>query len=272
MDRVGQAAPSAPHSEAPRLVPAVERAARLLDLLAAAREPLALAALSRDAGLPKSSAHGLLTTLAALGVAERTADGEFTLGSKVLHWAGAYADRNGLVSAFNAIADTMPALSEETVMLAVLDGADVVYLACRPGTRPLAVNFRIGGRFPASVTSSGKAMLATLPQERVRAALAQAGLKRLTPRSVADEAALLRQLAQVRAQGYAIDDEETAAGMNCFGAPVFEAHRAEAVAAVAVSLIKASTTTRRRSQTIKAIRELATQLSRRLGASIGQAA
>lgn len=256
-----------------RLVPAVERAARLLDLLAAAREPLPLAVLARDAGLPKSSAHGLLVTLAALGAAERTADGEFTLGSKLLHWASAYADRNGLVSAFHAIAGTMPVLSEETVMLAVLDGADVVYLACRPGTRPLAVNFRVGGRFPASVTSSGKAMLATLPDECVRTTIARTGgLPRLTPRSVTDETALLRQLAQVRAQGYAVDDEETAAGMNCFGAPVFEAHRAEAVAAVAVSLIKASTTARRRKETIEAIRGLAQQLSRRLGAGIGKAA
>ena len=269
MDQLDQ---DAPRSDAPRLVPAVERAARLLDLLATAREPLPLATLARHAGLPKSSAHGLLVTLATLGVAERTVDGEFTLGSKVLHWAGAYTDRNGLVSAFHAIAGTMPALSEETVMLAALDGPDVVYLACRPGTRPLAVNFRVGGRFPAALTSSGKAMLATLPEERVRAAIARTGLKRLTPRSVADEAALLRQLAQVRVQGYAIDDEETAAGMNCFGAPVFEAHRAEAVAAVAVSLIKASTTARRRSQTIEAIQDLARQLSRRLGAAIGKAA
>lgn len=251
----------------PRLVPAVERAVRLLDLLAQAREPQPLAALARSAGLPKSSAHGLLGTLAALGLAERSADGDFSLGHRVLAWAGAHAAGSDLVGAFGAIAAALPALAEETVMLAVLDGSDVVYLACRPGSRPLAVNFRVGGRFPAFVTSSGKAMLATLPEERVRALVeAAGGLRRLAPRSVTSTTGLLRQLRQARAEGFAVDDEETAAGMNCFGAPVFDGRGSEAVAAVAVSLIKASTTARRRAETIAAIRDLAGQLSRRLGA------
>jgi DNA-binding IclR family transcriptional regulator len=250
----------------PRLVPAVERAVRLLDLLSQAREPQPLAALARAAGLPKSSAHGLLATLAALGVAERGEDGEFSLGNRVHAWAGAHAEGSDLVGAFGEIAAAIPALAEETVMLAVLDGAEVVYLACRPGTRPLAVNFRVGGRFPAFVTSSGKAMLATLPEARVRALAESAGLRRLTPKSITSPAGLLRQLRGVRAEGVAVDDEETAAGMNCVGAPVFDGRRPEAVAAVAVSLIKASTTARRRAETVAAIRELAERLSRRLGA------
>ena len=266
----GQPAGSA--ADGVRLVPAVERAARLLDLMAASRQPQPLAALARDAGLPKSSAHGLLSTLVALGLAERTAQGDFALGPKVLRWAGAYAHRTDLASAFDSIAGSIAALSEETVMLAVLDGADVVYLACRPGTRPVAVNFRVGGRFPATVTSSGKAMLSTWPEERVRALVGEAGLRAMTPHSIGSAAALLRQLREARARGWAVDDEETATGMNCFGAPVFAAQRVEAVAAVAVSLIKASTTERRRDETVAAIRELAGRLSRHLGADLDAAA
>ena len=251
---------------APALVPAVERTVRLLDHLASLRRPQPLADLSKALELPKSSLHGLLHTLVVLGLATRTDRGEYALGAKPVQWAAAFGQEAGVVDAFDAAADQLPALREEAIMLAVLDGAEVLYLACRPGTRALAVNFRVGGRFPASCTSSGKALLATLPAGRVRELLVERPLPRLTRHSVGSVTALLEQLARFRAQGYAVDDEETAEGMHCFGAPVFAAGRSEAVAAVAVSLIKASTSARRRKQVVAAIRDLAARVSQRLGA------
>ena len=256
----------AANSPLPRLVPAVERATRLVDALAAAGHPLALADLARDLRLPKSSVHGLLGTLVALGLARRDGDGRFALGARPLQWADAFASQSGLMRAFERHTGEFPALRAETVMLAVLDDAQVAYLACRQGTRALAVNFRVGGRFPAACTSSGKAMLASLPQARVRALLRDAGFARLTRRSVMSAPALLRQLEEVRARGYAVDDEETAEGMQCFGAPVFALGRSEAVAAVAVSVIKAGLTVKRRDEIVRAITGLASAISAQLGA------
>lgn len=250
-----------------RLVPAVERAVRLLDTLAGAQRPLALAELARILGLPKSSLHGLLATLVALGVARRDGEGQFALGTRPLQWADAFASRSDVLRAFDGHAGAYPALAAETVMLAVLEGGDVAYLACRQGTRPLAVNFRVGGRFPAACTSSGKAMLASLPDERVRALLGGRPLPRLTRHGVTSLPALMRQLAAARAQGYAVDDEETAEGMQCFGAPVFAARQPQAVAAVAVSLIKAGLTARRRTEILRAITGLAAAISASLGAA-----
>lgn len=257
---------AADRTAAPPLVPAVERAVRLLDHLAGLRRPQPLSGLSKALGLPKSSLHGLLHTLVSLGLATRTDRGEYALGAKPVQWAGAFGRQSGVVDAFDAAAGQLPALSEEAIMLAVLDGTEVLYLACRPGTRALAVNFRVGGRFPASCTSSGKALLATLAPGRVRELMGARPLPKLTRHSVGSVAGLLRQLGQFRAQGYAVDDEETAEGMHCFGAPVFAAGRTGAIAAVAVSLIKASTTARRREEVIGAIRELAARVSQRLGA------
>ena len=82
---------------------------------------------------------------------------------------------------------------------------------------------------------------------------------------MASPAALERQLEAVRGAGHAIDDEETAEGMHCFGAPVFRAGHDEAVAAVAVSLIKASSTAAREAEVVAAITALALDVSRRLG-------
>jgi IclR family transcriptional regulator, blcABC operon repressor len=256
-------APDNPPS--PRSVPAVERAIALLDALATAREPQGLAALARALGLPKSSVHGLLGTLAAAGLARRGADGQFALGPKALQWAEAYAAQSDVLRAFHRLAARMPALGEETIMLATLDGADVRYLACRQGTRALAVNFRVGGRFPAAITSSGKAMLASLDDDAVRRRVGELAGTGPTRHSVASTAALLRQLADFRRLGWATDDEETAEGMQCFGAAVFGAREAEPVAAVAVSVIKAQLTPPRREELVAAIRALGRAITDELG-------
>ncbi|MBP8305991.1 MAG: IclR family transcriptional regulator [Burkholderiaceae bacterium] len=248
-------------------MPAVDRAVRLIDALAASHEPLALAELARRLALPKSSVHGLLATLVAHGLARRNDDGEFSLGTRPLQWADAYVAQSDILRAFDANARRIAPLATETVMLAVLEGAEVLYLACRPGSRALAVNFRVGGRFPAAFTSSGKAMMASLPDEAVRALLAHQPFERPTRHSVSSATALLRQLTTVRKQGYATDDEETAEGMQCFGAPVYGPRRPEAVAAVAVSVIKAGLGARRRGELVASVRQLAQELSNALGAA-----
>jgi DNA-binding IclR family transcriptional regulator len=90
-------------------------------------------------------------------------------------------------------------------------------------------------------------------------------MKPLTRHGPADVDELMGQLRRARRDGHAVDDEETAEGMNCFGAPVFAAGSDRAVAAVGVSLIKSTTTPKRRAQVIASIRELARRLTARLG-------
>jgi len=257
-----------PSAAAPtRLVPAVERAVRLLDALARSRRPASLAQLARELSAPKSSVHGLLSTLVELDLVRRDEAGEFSLGPRPLQWAGAWSLHSDVASVFHELASRPGPLATETVMLAVLEGRDVLYLGCRPGTRALAVNFRVGGRFPASCTSSGKAILSTLDQHEVRARFAgERSLPKPTRHSVPNVAALMRQLDVVRTHGHAVDDEEMAEGMQCFGAPVFSAAPGPAIAAVAVSLIKAGTSEPRRLEILNAIRALAAELSERLGA------
>jgi IclR family transcriptional regulator, blcABC operon repressor len=248
------------------LVPAVEKAVALLDVLAEVEESLALADLQRRTGLPKSSLHGILSTLTHLGLIYRNDEQRYSLGSKCLQWADAYAHQTRVVLAFNEATKSLAALQEETVMLAILEKAKVRYLGCREGTRPLAVKFRVGGSFPAACTSTGKAILATLSNDKVRALVAEHGLERQTRYSVANLDALIKQLDRFRHAGYAVDDEEMAEGMHCFGAPIFTAGKSEAIAAVAVSLIKASTPVKRKQEVIQQIGELAKDISRRLGA------
>ncbi len=236
-----------------------------MDALAHSRRPMSLAELARDLGLPKSSAHGLLATLVGQNLARRDADGSFVLGPRALQWASAYSVQSDVTGAFVDQTATPGPLSDETVMLAVLDGREVLYLACRQGSRPLAVNFKVGGRLPATCTATGKALLATLPAARLGPFL-EAPFVRLTRHSIGEASVLQRRLSEIRRQGYAIDDEETAEGMLCLGVPVFCASQPEALAAVAVSVIKAGLSSRRRQQLLTATLGLGRALSERLGA------
>ncbi len=254
------------NSLASALVPAVERAVALLDVLAEVEESVALADLQRRTGFPKSSLHGLLNTLTQLGLIYRNDEQRYSLGSKCLQWGDAYAHQTRVILAFNEATKTLAALQEETVMLAVLQKANVQYLSCREGNRALAVKFRVGGSFPAACTSTGKAILATLSNDKVKTLMGEHGLQRQTRFSVASVDALLKQLERFRHAGYAVDDEEMAEGMHCFGAPVFTAGKSEAIAAVAVSLIKASTSVKRKQEVIQQVADLAKEISRRLGA------
>jgi DNA-binding IclR family transcriptional regulator len=139
-------------------------------------------------------------------------------------------------------------------------------VGCRNGSRPFGFNFRIGMRLPANCTASGKAMLSSRPAEHVIALALTRAFYSLTRKSVTRPEALLEQLRQAAEAGYAVDDEETRHGMVSIGAPIFSAASNEAVAAVAVSLPKATLNAKRKALAIRTVRRLAASISQRLGA------
>ncbi len=247
-------------------VPAVLRAAQILDTLAEAREPQGLADLTRLLALPKSSVLGLCNTLTTVGLVTRHADGRFGLGVHLVELAHAYLAGVDLTQEFNNAWDDMHVLPKEGVVLAVLDGTDVVYVACHNSEMPLGVAYRIGMRLPASCTATGKALLATFPDERVRELYRNAKLPKLTPNSRGSLKKLLADLASARECGYALDDEETREGMICIGAPVFDASKSQAIAAVAVSMLKYPGDAEKFRLAADVVREFAGVLSKRLGA------
>ena len=213
------------------LVPAVDRALTLLDHLARQREPMNLARLSADLGLPKSSLHGLCCTLLQRGYLRRQDDGSFRLGPGVMGLAEAFVASTGVAEEFNALWLEAGAAPEDTVVVSVLSGREVVYVGVRHGTRPLGLAFTVGMRLPAWLAASGKAQLAyqaPLLTERLL------GTEPLPPMAGAaplplDE--LMNELANVRLNGFAIDDEGVRIGVCGLGAPVFDA-RGQAVAGV----------------------------------------
>jgi DNA-binding IclR family transcriptional regulator len=248
--------------------PAVIRAARVLDLISQSPVPLSLAELARSLDLPKSSLHGLCATLAQLRLITRLDSGQMTLGPHVMSWANAFLARTDITQEFFAAWEELSVLPQETITLSVLDGDSVVYIACRNGSRPLGVTFRIGMRLPAPYTATGKAMLSSLPDAEVRSRLPGPWPAPLTAAGTPNLKAFLQELAEVRVRGYSIDDGEVREGMHCFGAPVFDSGGAHAVAGVAVSKLSLEINPQTQEAAGRAIRGLADRLSERLGARL----
>lgn len=246
------------------VVPSVLKAARLLDELAASREALTLGELAVRLDLPKSSTLGLCTSLTVVGLLRRYDDGAYHLGTHLVDLAHAYLTRTDLTREFEQALDALKVFDEEGAVLAVRDGADVVYVACRNGNLPVGITYRIGMRLPVSCTATGKALISTLGDAEIRQLFRGQRLPRLTDKSCRSVAALLDDIRAVRAQGFATDNEEARDGMCCIGVPIADPAGGPALAAVAVSMLKGTGTPRKREQMVTTLQELARMLAHSL--------
>jgi DNA-binding IclR family transcriptional regulator len=243
------------------LAPAVTRAAAILDLLAenggVAAGPSELA---RRLGLPKSSIANVCGALADAGLVRRVGTG-FALGRRLAELGGAYLATIDLVREFYDACLELEAGSEETVQLAVLDGAEMTYLARHDGRQPVRLTSQIGRRLPVSVTATGKAALAALDPAEVEDRLRGVQLPSLTRRSLRTLEALLADLVIVRQRGYSMDDEETVEGVVCFGVAVPGRGPGDGPYAASITLLKARATYDRVPTLIADLHRLADRLS-----------
>jgi len=200
--------------------PAAYRAGLVLELLGRRSAPLTLTDVAAHLGLAKSSTANLLTSLEATSMVRRSARG-WLLGYKVLELGRAVLVSTEVVAEFHRHASSLPALRGETALLAVLEGAEVIYVARSDGHQPVRVVNDIGSRMPAAVTGLGKAMLSSLQPAALDATLDLVGDPPvLTPRSHRTPAALRADLARSAARGYAVDDGQNTLGVLCVAVPV----------------------------------------------------
>ena len=209
--------PLRPDGAASVPAPAAYRAIQILDALSAERGPMTVSELAMRIPLAKSSTSNLLTTLETTGMVRKLAHG-WVLGYKALEIGQSVLVSSDLVGEFRRIVGSLPTLGNETVLLAILEDADVLYLARHDGNQRVRLASDVGRRLPAPVTSLGKAMLAGLPDPELEHLLATIEtLPMATRRSHRTKAALRKDLMAIRARGYAIDDEENTIGVTCFG-------------------------------------------------------
>ena len=242
----------------------VTKAFAILEFLASSGESgSSLAAISCHLGIPKSTAHRYMTTLEELAVVERDAKDHFRLGVKLVELAAAVLSDHSLQNVSEPFLRELAARTQETVHLAVPFGDEVVYIAKVESSHTLGMTSRIGARVPMYCTALGKSILAHYPVERVEEII-RGGLPARTPRTITSPADLRTELERVRAQGYAIDDQENELGVRCVGAPIFD-YTGKVVGAISVSGPANRLTLERSLELAPGVRNTAQMISKRMG-------
>lgn len=224
----------------------VEALARGLDILAAFgadHRGMSLSEVAGAAGLARPTARRLLLTLEELGYV-RSRAGTFELTPKVMSLGMSYVSSLGLWDIARPHMEALVARTGESSSMAQLDGADIVYVARVSVPKLIALRVDIGTRFPAVQTSQGKVLLAALPPDQVAAVIAQPSRSGLPPYIGRQAGPLRDELAEIRARGWALADEELAPGVRSVAVPVRDGS-GTVRAAMNVTVHAAETTTQR---------------------------
>ena len=227
------AAPDRRHQR--NYIKTLERGLRALEAFTPVSPVLTLTELSRRLGLGPGTAIRFAYTLEHLGYLRREpATGAYRLTSRVLDLGRAVHPQADLRIVAQPYMEALGQAVEETVSLAVRDGAEIVVLAQVESPRPVTVRGRLGERQPAHCTAQGKVLLAAMPEPELRALLQSVRLAAFGPRTLTSPAALLAELRRVRQRGFAFNNDEMDAGLRAVAVPITAGD--QAVAALSIDV------------------------------------
>ncbi|MGD9961537.1 IclR family transcriptional regulator [Nocardioides sp.] len=217
-------------------VPAATRALRVLRFLASQPDPVALDRITRACELPRSTAYHLLNTMIAEGFVVHLPDERrYGLGVAAFEVGSGYSRQEPLQRiARRPLADLVD-VTRQNAHLAVLHGRDVLYVVEEraPGRPPLVTD--VGVRLPAQLTASGRAILAALPANQVRALYPdRTAFVNRHGKGPTSLSTLRTLLSETRQRGYASEDGEVTPGFASVAAAVLD-HNGHPVAGVAVT-------------------------------------
>jgi IclR family pca regulon transcriptional regulator len=229
---------SIPSLREPRYSQSLERGLAILGCFTPSRPVLGIADIADDLGMSRSTTHRYVITLVALGYLEQGASRKYRLGLRVTDLGMSALNSTGLREHAHPYLEELRQRTSYTTNLGVLDGTDVLYVdrvrSYRRGQSTIDLNLHPGSRLPAYCTAMGKLLLANLPESEQRDLIAAMKLTKRGPNTITSKKALREELDEVLAAGFAVNDQELAAGLYSIAAPVRNEAR-EVVAAVNLS-------------------------------------
>ncbi len=210
--------------------------------------------------IPRSSAHGLLRTLERRGYVQRKGLA-YRLGNKAFEVGMAYSSQLDLIEQAQDILNDLHRQTNETISFVIRVRTEILYLLVKESNEVIRVASSVGTRIPAHVTGVGRAILATMGDEEVRALYRGRELETLTQFSMATLPALLTGLAAIRIQGFAFDNQGAALGAQSVACAVHD----RTGAAVAGLSIATPVARMSRDRFARLVRDGAREMSRRLG-------
>jgi len=212
----------------------VRHAFAILQAFRGSEEWLTSRELSHRANLPKSSGHRLILTLEELGAVVRGAHGRYRPGMLLVSLFHTVAIGELLREASHEIMRDLTAKLNLTSHLGALEDGMVTYVAKVSTPDGFPPYTRVGSKLEAYCSGLGKVLLATLPPDQLENFILDGDLVALTPYTITDRALLRAELQKIRAQGYAVDDQEYQANARCVAVPIHDGDE-RVVAALSVT-------------------------------------
>ena len=213
---------------------ALAKAVTLLEAIAESPRGCLPADLTATTGLPKQTVHRVLRQLDELGLISREpATERLVFAGRLRALARGVLASSAQTFATHRILSQLVDVLRETCNIGVLDGDEVLYVDRVECHWPLRVQLHPGSRVPSHCTAIGKLLLAHLDPGSQRRVLEHLPLERFTPHTLTTQAALREALGVIRAQGYAINEEEDALGLSALAVPIRD-HQGRVMAGLAV--------------------------------------
>ncbi|MBO3746535.1 IclR family transcriptional regulator [Streptosporangiaceae bacterium NEAU-GS5] len=187
-------------------------------------------------GVSKSTVHRILQSLVEWGFVVADGNGGYEPGPRILTLAGRVMNRFDPARQAGHALRSLHERTGYTTHFAIRNGDEAVYVEKLEGRRPYQMPSRIGMSLRLHTSGIGKAILAELSDDEVRQIAKHTGLTPLTPNTLSDVDALIAHLAEIRALGYAIDDEENVPGLRCVAAAVFD-HTGRVLGGISISAL-----------------------------------
>ncbi|ARK22031.1 IclR family transcriptional regulator [Sporosarcina ureae] len=250
------------------LVQSVVRAIKILEVFDEVNKELSIKEISAKLELNKSTVHALLKTLKEHGYItqnEQTAD--YSLGWKLYERGNLLLSQLSLKQVSSRHLYTLNRATNETVHLVKRLDQEAIYIDKINGNNTLVIYSRIGKKVPLHCSAVGKVLVAYLPKDSLTELLEGYEFIQATENSIQNHTDYMTELAQVKKQGYAVDDEENEYGIICFAMPIYD-HKYDVVAAVSVSSPKSNFTKEKENNYLKLLKLCTDSISQELGANL----
>ena len=216
-------------------VKSLARALQVLECFSVEQPELGPSEIARMLGMQKSTVYNILSTFQRCGyLVQNPQTSKYYLGMKVLHLGYIVNSHHGLRDMFLPCLNRIAQETREVCYFGILDGTEVLYIESTYPSNQQHTRNILGERAPLYCTGIGKVMLAFLPEEQAEQVIGDGPLRAYTGCTITDPVVLRHHLAEIRQNGYAVDNMEHEYGIRCVAVPVFNS-AGQVTAAVSVS-------------------------------------
>lgn len=245
-------------------VQVLDRSLDIIEIVAATQQGLGISQIAEKTGLPKATAHRLVTALCTRGYLQKDHGNTYQVGIKLIEVASYYINELELQTEVRPYLKEIVQQLNLTAHLGVLDKDKVVYVEKQDLFSRFGLYAQIGYRIPAYCSSMGKCLLSALSEEKLSETLQGGSFVRFTANTITDFKALKQELQKVRNRGWAIDDQEERIGQRCVGAPIYD-YRGEMIAAISASGSMETLPDEKIEKVASYVMRIAREISRKIG-------